>query len=33
MVADAAEINAVQIDGNDGNGYHGTGYELVVVLP
>jgi hypothetical protein len=24
---------AVQIDGNDGNGYYGTGYELIVVLP
>ena len=33
VVADAVEINAVQIDGNDGNGYYGTGYELIVVLP
>lgn len=33
VVADATEINAVQIDGNDGNGYYGTGYELIVVIP
>lgn len=33
VVADAVEINAVQIDGNDGNGYYGTGYELIVVVP
>lgn len=33
VVADAVEINAVQVDGNDGNGYYGTGYELVVVKP
>lgn len=33
VVADATEINAVQIDGNDGNGYYGTGYELIVMLP
>ena len=33
VVADAVEINAVQIDGNDGNGYYGTGYELLVVVP
>src|SRR5882762_902435 len=31
VVADAVEINAVQIDGNDGNGYYGSGYELIVV--
>jgi hypothetical protein len=31
VVADAVEINAVQIDGDDGNGYYGTGYELIVV--
>lgn len=30
VVADAVEINAMQIDGSDGNGYYGTGYELVV---
>ena len=29
-VADAVEINAVQIDGSDGNGWYGTGFELVV---
>lgn len=33
VVADAKEINVVQIDGNDGNGYYGTGYELIVKLP
>lgn len=33
VVADATEINVVQIDGDDGNGYYGTGYELIVVLP
>jgi hypothetical protein len=33
VLADAVEINAVRIDGNDGNGYYGTGYELIVVLP
>lgn len=31
VVADAQEINAVQVDGDDGNGYYGTGYELIVV--
>lgn len=31
VIADNVEINAVQIDGDDGNGYYGTGYELVVV--
>lgn len=31
VVADAVEINAVQIDGDDGNGYYGTGYELIVI--
>lgn len=30
VVADNQEINAVQVDGKDGNGYYGTGYELVV---
>jgi hypothetical protein len=30
IVADAVEINAVQIDGNDGNGCYGTGYDLIV---
>ncbi len=33
VIADNVEINAVQIDGDDGNGYYGTGYELIVVLP
>ncbi len=33
VVADATEINAVQIDGDDGNGYYGTGYELFVINP
>ncbi len=33
VLADAVEINAVQIDGDDGNGYYGTGYELYVVRP
>jgi hypothetical protein len=33
VVADAVEINAVQIDGDDGNGYYGTGYELIVIIP
>lgn len=31
VVADAVEINAVQIDGDDGSGYYGTGYALYVV--
>lgn len=33
VIVDATEINVVQIDGNDGNGYYGTGYELIVMLP
>jgi len=33
VFADADEVNAVQIDGDDGNGYYGTGYELVVIPP
>lgn len=33
VIADAVEINAVQIDGDDGNGYYGTGYTLFVVPP
>lgn len=33
VVADAVEINAVQIDGDDGNGWYGTGYELFIVAP
>jgi hypothetical protein len=31
VIAENQEINAVQIDGNDGNGYYGTGYELFVI--
>jgi hypothetical protein len=31
VVADATEINVMSVDGNDGNGYYGTGYELIVV--
>lgn len=31
VIADNVQINAVQIDGDDGNGYYGTGYELFVV--
>ena len=33
VVADATEINVVQIDGDDGNGYYGTGYDLIVTVP
>lgn len=33
VIADATEINVVTIDGDDGNGYYGTGYELYVVRP
>ncbi len=33
VIADAVEVNAVQVDGDDGNGYYGTGYELFVVRP
>jgi len=33
VVADATEINVMAVDGNDGNGYYGTGYELIVVRP
>jgi hypothetical protein len=31
VVADATEINLLTIDGDDGNGYYGTGYRLIVV--
>lgn len=31
VMAGNEEINAVQVDGDDGNGYYGTGYELFVV--
>lgn len=33
VIADNQEINAVQITGDDGNGYYGTGYTLEVVRP
>lgn len=33
VVADATVINLVRIDGDDGNGYYGTGYELFVEVP
>lgn len=33
VIADAVEINAVQVDGDDGNGYYGTGYELFIIPP
>lgn len=33
VIAGGDEINAVQVDGDDGNGYYGTGYELFVMPP
>jgi hypothetical protein len=33
VYADNVEVNAVQVDGNDGNGYYGTGYRLMVLRP
>jgi hypothetical protein len=33
VVADATEINLLTIDGDDGNGYYGTGYRLIVAEP
>ena len=33
VIADAVEINVMSVEGNDGNGYYGTGYELFVVPP
>lgn len=30
VVAEDKRINLVEIDGNDGNGYYGTGYRLIV---
>jgi len=33
VVADSVEINAMTIEGDDGNGYYGTGYELIVLPP
>lgn len=32
VFADAQEINIMRLEGTDGNGYYGTGYELEVVL-
>ena len=32
VIADAVEVNVIQVDGDDGNGYYGTGYELFVVM-
>lgn len=26
-------IKIVQVDGSDGNGYYGTGYEILVKIP
>lgn len=31
VYAEDTKINAVQVDGDDGNGYYGTGFELIVV--
>lgn len=33
VLAGHERINALTVDGDDGNGYYGTGYELVVVDP
>lgn len=33
VYAGAEEINLMQVDGTDGNGYYGTGYEITVVFP
>lgn len=33
VVADAVEINAAIVEGDDGNGYYGTGYGLLVERP
>lgn len=33
VLADAVEINAIQVDGDDGNGYYGSGYELFIIAP
>lgn len=30
VYADNQQINLMQVDGSDGNGYYGTGYEIVV---
>lgn len=31
VYCDNTEINLMHIDGSDGNGYYGTGYELIVL--
>jgi hypothetical protein len=33
VVADAIEVNVLSVEGDDGNGYYGTGYELFVIHP
>lgn len=33
VYAGAEEINLMQVDGTDGNGYYGTGYSITVVFP
>lgn len=33
VVADATEINIASFEGSDGNGYYGTGYQLLVKRP
>ena len=33
VFADAVEINAVTVEGDDGNGYYGTGYRLLITAP
>jgi hypothetical protein len=33
VYAGAEEINLMQVDGTDGNGYYGTGYEITVIFP
>lgn len=33
VYAGAEEINLMQVDGSDGNGYYGSGFEITVVFP
>lgn len=33
VFCDNEQINLLQVDGDDGNGYYGTGYKLIVTLP
>ena len=33
VFADAGEVNLLSVDGDDGNGYYGTGYELIITPP